>query len=301
MSEKEWAEVKIYLENNLINSISKPEYKNNAQSWLIALEDESKCKDGKLLATCIAIDLKSNSINRNTYIDLLNLINPNFKNARQAFGIALTKQNKTKNCFALSNHVSKTSGEINFGKFTKKTTLIEYYLNNIYVSSWRNSKILEKMLKLSNKGLINVEKIEKWTGGGGICWIFPFSIYEQIKEENKHKDITTSLNDLLGVNIYDNLGFIVVEYNDNELESIQPSALDKRWMNHDDFYISNISNDKFGKTYQCCKGNKGYPERIHKAMNVLNDIKFHFLEDSEELTVDRTDILHEAYNRFKIK
>ncbi|MBL7821293.1 MAG: hypothetical protein JNL65_11820 [Saprospiraceae bacterium] len=310
---------------DVLNILKRYILNHNAQIWCDDLVNGDD--DSKRLGICLAIELRkigSEILNLN-HIELIfdscdydhsQFITDN-SNARKWFAqridsIKHNLRNSGGSIIASTEFISNTLNNNHYVTFLSFYRFKKYYLDKVgfySVVDSNNDGQIEDFVELFPNLL---DYIEFLGDSNYPIWVSTFDEYNRIKSMDDSMSCSTNVintlglyPDTAGMSIFPATGnmLFLIDYGSSfKITTYQPSSLNKNWINcSNDFYLSYIKDDCFGKTCSCNASNDGSKEQIHEQF-ICRDkgILTKYLGKYELIDVNKASILIEGIKRVNL-
>jgi hypothetical protein len=300
-----WNQAKAVLIERVIPLMREPA---NGTTWIINLENEASCKDGRRLGVCMAIDVLSGALEPKVFASVLDMVDQDEIDARRAFGIAFDKFPDKESLVCVSNLVAPPLEADDFYmRILLLRDFIEYYVSPNNPHSFDPADVEDVRLSYFGENApSDLSDIETWwTGLNGVVWVMSHSEYVALTSGMQPNERGTILNDALGLGkgpsraVNDGVELVAVRYPNSFTHACsQPSTLDAYWVNYSWYYLSYTKEDGWGRT-QSCSGTAGaIRERVHRGFEGLSaDFSGLHVGGITNVTEAREKLLTEGYRR----
>lgn len=296
----EWRDVRAYLERQFQPCLSK----GILTRWINALP---ACADGKLLGTCLAIDIAAGAIMIETAAGILRCLPRRFDDAREAFATAIEIRAKAEEirCSSLRPARPLESNRA-YSRVLTVDDFITYYVGPTYARASLNpatiAEIKETYLDVAD-GTPLGEIDTVWKGTSPVVWVVPVDRVERLRSRGNSPPSEPGdvVNDVLGLGYAVGNELLLVMYPpkfDAAVRCRPPTTVDAPWRRAGTFFVACSADDGWGRT-QSCSGRKVYaPERVHYALKGLtNGFRSRTIGPIGALSTNRAGLLPEALGR----
>lgn len=267
-----------------------------AELWLTALKEAGTF--GLLLATSLAIDLSTQIIDAVEVQSYLCSVDP------QARPLSVLNQRSSQGLRRdlVSPGAYEHGGYV---RIVELRTFISRYLRRL-VTTESVARVRREYLSDSLvKPLGEVRNAHP--GKKGHTWVLPMAEYVQARNRDHPASF---LNDALGLgmdsayNTNEPAELLAIMYPDSFDDEHgghlrQPNCFDATW-DCENFYISHINEDGWGRTHSCSHRNDPHRERVHDSLRTLSDdFRVEHIGVAERPTKDLNLHLDEAIERLK--
>jgi hypothetical protein len=299
---RHWNEVRKYLDREIIQGMKD---KKKGLAWLKELP---RNQFGELLGICMAIDVVSGAVLRDTFSSILDYLKPPFINAKSAYYNAQLKHPTTEDFVCASRFNSpllpSTDSYVRVMEIESFTT---YYGGPALGLSSLDPSDVARVRKRFFRRTTNLHQIDRWYSGvNGRVWVMSKNEFSSICRGIPTDAHASILNNRLGLGFKRGGGpngepeMVAIEYPNNfSVGCKQPTMLDHAWNGNLNWYVSDQDRDGWGTTQSCCGTQKGIRERVHsKFKNLTSDFLTIYIGLANPPPMNNIELIAEAYKRF---
>lgn len=294
-----WENVREYLQGTLLPLV---QHREVADRWLQALGDpEAGRTQGKVLATCLAIDLDSQAVPPELVAGIIDRIPDDFEAPCPAFAQAL-RVHPDAPLVCASQHAARSLGSSD--TYARVVTL-EGFQDVVGADLCFSLAEREQAARAYLDDPQPMRYVNgRLRGRRGCAWVTRRSVVEELLRQDEQ-------NDEPATRIVGALGLYMTEGDDRELVVLtyppefeqqtrfaHPTSLDSRWdIPH--YFMAYRSEDGFGRTYALMQTLEPCPERIHPDYEgPLDGFSAHYLGERKQIPHDDEGYLRAALERF---
>jgi hypothetical protein len=286
ISESDWATIFEYVQSRLKSNTNSIALSPGGLNWLHGLDGSPA---GRLLTTCLAIDLKAGSV----HPDLVNSVFNSLPDRKADICTEITRRiraeagtSTTDWTYGSSRTSTSPEDRERFVRVLELGRFIRYYVRPTLGKNVRPDQVEEVLRQFfeDEEGGQMGDIHEWWAGDSGRVWVLPATEFLELRKQANSREPGTVFLDALGVPFPpgDGVGpdgcphMVAIEYPDQatlasekHCEPRQPTALDATWDGPFPMYVSYGKEDGWGRT-QSCTGQRylnnryGTPrERVH--------------------------------------
>lgn len=281
----DWLAVRSYLRNRLVEVSANRVLWRKAATWVRSLGTTAR---GRLLASCLAIDLASEAVSPETLLEIVEALDSSGADACLQFAKVLRTHPMHSSWICASRLPcgDPESDDHCYVRVLELSRFIRYYLKPSTGRSSRPDQAEEVLRQyISDADGQDLSDITApWAGPSKRVWVLPKEDYVDLVSLADPQHPGTVFQEALGLSYADGIGMnhwphlISVTYprqRHGGWNARQPTALDADWTNQPALYVSYPREDGWGRTQNCyqklyTRHTTGYArERVHPSFDGL--------------------------------